>query len=351
MKNKKRLLIRVCSILACVVLVAALAIPCFALEGNSSYLEVLHQYVVDLGYDMGAFEYIMSNMLLQNTTDDFNYWLTSLTACYMGAAPTNDNVYTDVRVAFASDPGTWDQMDDGTYACDFGYIMPNCSFSIVSTVEGRNVSIFKETCAVGFLGEFTWSGYDDDASYCSGQLIVANASLTEIYCVILCTGRSVDAGYGILPGVEYYSLNFILTTVLDPYYGQTMPIDAGSLFFAGKDDFIGMGDFFQGATDCPTPINVRSLITGWTYGTNVGGKGDYTQEDLNDAYNAGLQKGESNSFADGFLGESFGKIIEALNMMTIVSFPGGGSITILGLVSAVIALVLLIMFLKFFAGG
>lgn len=68
-------------------------------------------------------------------------------------------------------------------------------------------------------------------------------------------------------------------------------------------------------------------------------------------YNEAVRQIDSGEFGENFLGNLFSAPLKALNKFVIVSTPNGVDITIGGLLSAIIALTLLIAFLKMYKGA
>lgn len=97
--------------------------------------------------------------------------------------------------------------------------------------------------------------------------------------------------------------------------------------------------------------NTRSVIENQMDTVYQNGIARGNEDGFNDGYNRGYNRGTSEVFGENLLGETFNAPLNALNQWVLFETPGGIEVTMGGLFTAVIALAVLIIFLKMFAGG
>lgn len=375
-KINKKLLARIGAILACVLLVGALAIPCFADEATTYASTDGAKNAFMTYYDIAS-DSPLRYLLNSNVPTE---WGMELAYCFQFsgvlvgsqiAAPellTYDfNNYTQLSFTAVKNLATGVTSELGV-----GYWTTNY------TSSGDSRIIF-----------FKFNEYLDGEPRVALQLRVAFDVNT--YAVTSSTITSsvypIDGDYddfiigsisnvrGSAPLLYSYTCGFADFTVAADYIafenGYGMGIDDGELggyeygYDVGYD--VGHDAGYEEGEAAGTVIGYQQ---GWSDGHSSGyeaglkdntaydqgyADGEQSSEGYQNGYDEGYSEAvrqiDSGEFGENLLGNVFSVPMKALREFVLVELPNGTEVTLMGLLSAVLALILFLAFLKVYAGG
>lgn len=359
-RKHKKLLARIGSILACLLLVGALALPAFAIGEGLTPFQVVTQYATDYGLNNRAFTNALA--AAQNRFTDPEGWLRGLTAVYTGELQNaGDTDYIIIPNTLVAPSGATEAVMPGQTFTSLG------AFALSVSQGSQEVyATFRSTVIVSVvLYKDTYS-----SAIVSGTFSVVDVSTYETLFEGALAGQEASE-----QGVPVTLLRVV--TIGTPNDLIDLNDYDVSLFFgvSGQDFNAGNVARILLNNNNATPFSPQSLITGYIYGENFGGGGGATEEELQQAYQngyaqgeqVGLQTGYDNGYNSGYnvgfevaaqrdfgadiIGETLSKPMEMLRDFTIVRLPSGIDITLGHVASALIALVLVLAFLKIYAGG
>lgn len=356
--NKKKVLIRIGSVLACVLLVGALAIPAFAdlpsvnpmdlpakdlYEFNEYFYKTYISYVGRAGsllLPSSATDDLTIRAFYENEFFLFGYPLygggsggepLGLSNFSFDLYNDDDFVLCELSATQVNLAVTWGPYyDEHSKVCwsvpveyDLGYSQEDDIFTVTVIIDplGDTVRfVYRSTSNVGEFGEL---------------------ALDEFY----------------IDGVSYVGSNIELQSVAFLFFDESdvdMVSALGRLFFGGSHESLLFPNDYLTSVFEVIPLDdiiQNSYDKGFADGI---GSGDF-EEAFQQGYDKAVSEIDSGDFGRNFLGGMFAAPFEALNNFTIVSWvdSDGTTTTItLGLVlSAIIGVSLFIWFLKLFAGG
>lgn len=279
----------------------------------------------DINYQV-YLEYIALDVLRDNMPNPFSLVLDEATFDF-SLRCTGDDVVVEITLS-----GVWYDRDDVPYEEMVVFRNTQGTYSPNQTVE--------------FVGPYTYSYYE------AGQLI-GEGVVTSIE-----TAYTVKNTF--LLGTSITSVGLIQTFLFsENSYTYYNPLAFANGYYAGKHT---APTYEQGYTDGYTTGYNNGRNEGYILGHNDGYDAGYEAGEqasydtgYTEGFNQGINTNESANLGKNLIGDTLSAPLEALNQFTIVSWitqDGTAiNITLGSLISACIGVLLVIWFLKMFAGG
>lgn len=353
----KKLLARIGSILACLLLVGALGLPSFALSADSTYREVLDQYVTDLGVSNPSY-FNLIDAIVDNSSLSEDQAVSNLGYLRTGRFDTDRDYYVPVSFASNLDQDYDGNLDLKTHV--YTMVIEDVQFS-VQYGDADTGSIPYVTTSLSADITLELQDNTDVGGAVQASLSFADSSAGNLLAAVICSGQRANYSIAgeVIPEVVLYSLRVDGLVQADGTYltvDQIIESDVPVYWsFAFRTVYNAMNDISSIVLgdDFVPVISPRSLLFGWVYGSNEGGGA--SQEELDVAYDLGFDAGFEAGFADDLIGDTFSAPFNALSRFTLFQWedPAGNVhvITLMGVIGAGIGISLFIWFLKLFAGG
>ena len=375
-KKGKRWFSRLFALIGCLLLVSALALPCFADEpaetatvtvplslalelfddmlddrSNNDAYSYLNNYYDGLGYE----SFFNKATLVSGVTDIRNNADYSVTVP-LGVSTSNNNqnsvsvssqipleVFSfAIFTTLGSNPAYIDINGLGYINVSFYYENNNSMVELWFYAQNEQLPLL----TFRYNGVSTVNGIEYKLSNVSAN----GASYTPSQLA------KVETSYTLQNGATPYLLPFV-TALL---YNRDIA-DYNDVVYSPRDFYYGINSAYNlGYADGQRyglqDAYDRGYEDGYEFGYNTGYNDGLDQTVTESAaYQAGYDKAvseiDSGEFGANFLGALFSTPIKALREFVIVDLPDGNSITLMGVFSAALALILLIAFMRKFAGN
>lgn len=373
-KKGKRWLTRIFSLLGCLLLVSALVVPCFAdetetqdggatVQDSATIFEDAKRYFYEF-YGLGTFSPLRalmdSDVFDSNIHYTYEFQAHPVEIAFRAPVLMSVNIIDPLSLSYVcvtdNTTGEMIQLMPGAWGTTF-YTSGDNRFWFLDFEE------YVETDT----GLTTRKALRYRVKFNKDTFQVSEVSLqSDFYDIDFAdTGWTVGTitdKFGKL-SLEYAdSCNYALFAVSDNYrtfergfaegYHDGESVGYTNGYDVGYDEGEQYGYDWGYATG-----EVRGYQTGWGDGYNDGytkGVKDTEADEegqYKKGYYAAVSEIDSGKFGENFLGNMFSAPIRALEEFTLAKLPDGTNITILGVLSAFVALTLFIAFLKKFAGG
>lgn len=364
----KRWFSRLFVLIGCLLLVSALALPCFADTPTvwDSFISILDPRATSAAmldlmsyYERNApnrfFEFktvVSGEMDINNSPKDFSFLGTS----------------------WSSNDGTFRTSLDMDYFVAYGYsvgddyVVDAPTFAAGKTSGSLEVTMTKGS---GYSnGTLSVVFYDSD-TYTSVFAILYDLTF-ESYRIYGALNRVYFGNSSVTPAELYdvsvafvpvnLSENIPLSFFVNSVFSSTVSAQVYSKFVYSPSDFYKgyLASYDLGQSDGYTFGYNEGYLAGESAGYDSGlqqgrdqgfNEGIASSDGFNQGYQKALSEISSGEFGANLLGSTFNAPIRGLNQFVLVTTPNGVEITLGNVISAGIALVLVLAFLKVYAGG
>ena len=343
--TKKKIIARVGALLACVLLLGALAVPCFADDvkynySDDQYDKAYHAWYSDFsfkGYE--SFEYLVKTLYNDNPRTVMNHYM--IFSAQIGeyglvseetSLPLTTEFICDFAFSFNDGKRITSGALGGTVL--YEYYFNEAYFSVVTFCDYSGTVIMR----LIYTSSDASGNFKLNSLYCNGKTY-GFSSINDITITISCTNNYTSYPYGIN--------NIASLFVMGSYSYPAAFMDAYTIGYA-TGALLGDVDGFDEGRDF-----------GYALGYDDGYKEGYNEAVDGDAYKAGyddaVKEIETGDFGRNLIGSIFKAPFDTLRNFVLVEWKAANgftmTITLATLFSAIVGLSLFVWFLKTFKGG
>lgn len=346
--NKKKLIARIGSVFACVLLLGALAVPCFAFVNPDNYDDAhisaisesfLSSYTADIGY--------AGSLLLSRTAtpaEQRAFFSNVFLLCGYALNGDGSEIYNPIPPA--------DLSIDGTQA-DYSLLERMTVSVVYGPYDDMQTKIYSDVLCRYMCSYSTQYGYTLELrlDYESGEDVIVYQT-SDISRPL----GSISLKTVVLDGVSIAPVSLNLAFLLPHSTSSDMLGALHCMFFGNNSETTLLFPNSYLEILAHSEYVTDNYEQGYNNGYGVGYRFGYLAgESSSDAYQNGYDQAvseiDSGEFGANLLGATFNAPIRGLNQFVLVTTPNGVEITLGNVISAVIALVLVLAFLKVYAGG
>lgn len=342
--NKNKILARICSVLACLLLVVALTVPCFAATPYDNLEENFYAYLDSVG--------VTNSVRTSFIEKNYNPFLFDIIA----AGSLNKGELIDV--------GFFSSTDN----IDFFTIIPA---TFVYRVNNEPVSdpyegvihfrVLDSRCVISFI-------------YSGNTFIEISYNVNTVYDLNVSSRRALFSFDGLYvlydaPSIDSLDIGIVLNNADLSFFNNFIRLIFGISNVGYPKTFVDSMDQFwhAGYESGVIDGNNDAYDLGYQNGYDIGASAGYASgyelglqdgrngDAYNDGYNAAVRDIKSGDFGRNFLSGIFTAPLDAMKEFNLVEWETEDgrtiSINLISILSAVVGLSLFIWFLKMFAGG